>query len=217
MCLCKGGNYKGFPIGFLIPAANNEFILCSLFCWGARAPLGDLIQCLSAPGPSEYILNEIFSNLDNRWAQLFKEESLGSDISYKKHCFSVFESSRSQSYLFWALWFRVPWKRPSKWQGQVFLCGEGDYSPRFERYYLYLLPRTKPLPNSHIGSHIAPKCNHTISSTAAISFPNIVYLVFILEQFSGVRFLPVKALAFPLPDSKWIIYGLISEIDINWC
>lgn len=49
---------------------------------------------------------------------------------------------------------------------------------------------------------LQPQCSHTISSVAAISFPNVVYLAFILEQLSGVQFLPVIALAFPLPDSK---------------
>lgn len=62
---------------------------------------------------------------------------------------------------------------------------------------------------------LQPQCSHTISSLAAISFPNTVYLAFILEQLSGVQLLPVIALAFPLPNSKGIIYGLISEIDIN--
>lgn len=49
---------------------------------------------------------------------------------------------------------------------------------------------------------LRPQCSHTISSMAVISFPNIMFLAFILEQLSGVKLLPVTALAFPLPDSK---------------
>lgn len=44
--------------------------------------------------------------------------------------------------------------------------------------------------------------SHIIFSMATISFQNTVYLDFIPEKLSGVKFLPVIALAFPVPDSK---------------
>lgn len=53
---------------------------------------------------------------------------------------------------------------------------------------------------------------------AAVSFPNIVYLAFILEQLSGVRFLPVIALAFPflIPNESYMVLFLkLTSIDVR--
>jgi hypothetical protein len=47
--------------------------------------------------------------------------------------------------------------------------------------HLNSLARTKPFPNSQIGYGIAAQHSHPISSMAAISFQNIVYLAFIRE------------------------------------
>lgn len=216
MCLCKGGNYNGFPIGFLIPAANNEFILCSLFCWSAGAPLRDSIQHPPAPGPSKYILNEMSYYLDNRWAHLFKEEALRPDTNHKEHCLqSVWELQRAVLPLLSTLVQGALEETFQMTQASLSVWGGLQPEVQATTYISCLEPN---LYQNHILVPVLqPKYSHTISSMAAIPFPNIVYLVFILEQLSGVRFLPVKALTFPLPDSKWIIYGLISEIDINWC
>lgn len=147
----KGGMGVATPRGswllLLVTSSHRAppLIICQSSLWVI------FVQC--APAPGTYKLRCHLA-LTTSGHSSSKRRSPGLTWVTRNIVYRLFESSRGQPHLLRARWFKGrDWKGPPRWHRQSLPTWGGGQQPRVQ--LSHSLPRTSPLPNSHIGSSIA--------------------------------------------------------------